>query len=386
MFKDNPKLKNIFFLGFLLSLQLAFTSYLNSSFISIFSGEKYVSLVYILSSTSSLLVLFYIPKILQKVGEYRFLLWSSGLNALSLLLLSLLKNSAGVIPVFIFYFTLNNLIIFALDELVQIFSKNSSTGRVRGMYLTIINLAWVVAQALSGETLSHFSFSVLYFIAFMLMAILFISTFFGLRNMTDPKYDKVLAWQSFKNFFANKNLARAYKINFLLQFFYVWMVIYTPIYLYTHLGFSWKEISIMFTTMLLPFVLIQFPLGRYSDKIGEKKMLLFGFFIASFATLSLFFIKIHEVWIWALILFCTRIGAAIIEVMSDVYFFKHIKKENDEFIAIYRNTLSVSYVLAPMIALVIFIFIPSFNFIFLILGAFMLSGIYLSSAIKNNDI
>jgi MFS family permease len=386
MFKDNPKLKNIFFLGFLLSLQLAFTSYLNSSFISIFSGEKYVSLVYILSSASSLLVLFFIPKILQKIGEYKFLLWSSGLNAISLLLLSVLKNSAGVIPVFIFYFTLNNLIIFALDELVQIFSKNSSTGRVRGMYLTIINLAWVTAQVLSGETLSHFSFSALYFIAFILMSILFISTFFGLRNMIDPKYDKVLAWQSFKNFFANKNLARAYKINFLLQFFYVWMVIYTPIYLYTHLGFNWKEISIMFTVMLIPFVLIQFPLGKYSDKIGEKKMLLFGFLIASLATLSLFFIKIHEVWIWAIILFCTRIGAAIIEVMSDVYFFKHITKENDEFIAIYRNTLSVSYVLAPMIALAIFIFIPSFNFIFLILGALMLSGVYLSSTIKNEDI
>ena len=385
MFKENPKLKNIFFLGFLLSLQLAFTSYVNSSFLSIFSGERNVGLIYILASVTSLFILFFIPGILRRMGGYKFLLWSAGLNAFSLLLLSILKSSAGIIPIFIFYFTLNILTIFVLDELVQIFSKNSSMGKVRGLYLTIINLAWVISQAISGETLSNFSFSALYFIAFAIMAVFFLAAFWGLKNLTDPKYDKVLAWQSFKNFFANKNLARAYKINFLLQFFYVWMVIYTPIYLYAHLGFNWKEIATIFTVMLLPFVLIQFPLGKYSDKIGEKKILIFGFLIASIVTLSLFFIKKHEIWIWAMALFGTRIGAAIIEVMSDVYFFKHIQRENDEFIAIYRNTAPVSYVLAPFVAFITLSFIPSFNFIFLILGALMLYGVYLSSAIKRND-
>lgn len=386
MFKENPKLKNIFLLGFLLSLQLAFTSYINSSFLSIFSGERNVSLIYILGSATSLLVLFFVPGILRKIGEYKFLLWSSGLTTFSLFLLATLKSSLTIIPVFIFYFTLNYLIVFALDELLQIFSKNSSMGKMRGLYLTVINLAWVIAQAISGETLSGFSFPALYFIAFIIMVFFFLSAFFGLKNMSDPKYDKVLAWQSFKNFFKNKNLARAYKINFLLQFFYVWMVIYTPIYLYAHLGFNWKEIAMIFTVMLLPFVLIQFPLGKYSDKIGERKMLMFGFLIASVATLSLFFIEKHEVWIWAVALFGTRIGAAIIEVMSDVYFFKHINRENDEFIAIYRNTAPVSYVLAPLIAFITFSFIPSFNFIFVILGALMLYGVYLSSTIERNDI
>lgn len=386
MFKDSPKLKNIFFLGFLLSLHLAFVSYVSSSFLSTFSGEKNVSLIYVLGSLTSLFVFFFIPRILKSFGEYKFLLWSSGLNAISLLLLSTLKSSAGIIPVFIFYFTLNNLIIFALDELVQIFSKNSSVGKVRGLYLTVINLAWVISQIISGKTLSAFSFSTIYFVAFVIMTIFFLITFLGLKNLNDPKYDKVLAWQSFKNFFTNKNLARAYKINFLLQFFYVWMVIYTPIYLYAHLGFNWKEIGIMFTIMLIPFVLIQFPLGKYSDKIGERKMLMFGFLIASIATLLLFFIKKHEVWIWATALFSTRIGVAIIEVMSDVYFFRHINKENDEFISIYRNALPVSYILAPLVAFITFSFIPSFNFIFLILGALMLYGVYLSSTINKAEI
>lgn len=386
MFKSNPKLKNIFFLGFLLSLHLAFVSYVNSSFLAAFSGEKNISFIYILGSLTSLLVLFFVPGILLKIGGHKFILWSSFLNAISLLLLSILKSPLGILPIFIFYFTLNNLIVFVLDELVQIFSKNSNMGRVRGLYLTIVNLAWVISQSISGRTLSEFSFSAVYFIAFAIMATFFVIAFLGLRNLNDPKYDKVLAWQSFKNFFANKNLARAYVINFLLQFFYAWMVIYTPIYLYSHLGFDWKEIGFIFMIMLLPFVLIQYPLGKHSDKVGERKMLIFGFTVASLATLSLFFIQRHEVWIWAILLFTTRIGAAIIEVMNDVYFFKHITRENDEFIAIYRNTSPVAYVLAPIVAFTVFSLAPSFKFIFLILGALMLCGVYLSSTIRRNDI
>lgn len=385
MFKANPKLKKVFLLGFLMALHLAFTSYINSSFLASFSGEKNVSLIYILGSLSSILVLFYIPKVLQKLGGYRFLLCSAGLNAISLFVLLISKNTLAIFPIFIFYFTLNNLIIFALDELLQMFSENSKMGRVRGLYLTFLNLAWVISQALAGRILANSSFSSLYLIGFIIMSIFFVTAFVSLKNIKDPKYDKVLAWQSFKNFFANKNLARAYKINFLLQFFYVWMVIYTPIYLSAHLGFDWKQIGMIFTVMLLPFVLIQFPLGTFSDKIGEKKMLLLGFIIASLATLALFFIKAHEVWIWALALFATRVGAAIIEVMSDVYFFKHITRENDEFISIYRNAGPVSYIVAPFLAFILFSFTQSFNFIFIILGMFMLGGLYIASTIKKTD-
>jgi MFS family permease len=164
------------------------------------------------------------------------------------------------------------------------------------------------------------------------------------------------------------------------------MVIYTPIYLYAHLGFDWKEIGIMFTIMLLPFIFIQFPLGEYSDKTGERKMLMFGFLVISIATLSLFFITRHAIWIWALALFTTRVGAAIIEVMNDVYFFKHITRENDEFISIYRNTGPASYILAPLVASIVLLVAPSFNYIFLVLGIFMLYGVYLASTINRNDI
>ncbi len=164
------------------------------------------------------------------------------------------------------------------------------------------------------------------------------------------------------------------------------MVIYTPIYLYLHLGFSFEQIGVMFTVMLLPFVFIPFRLGEYADKLGERKILMFGFLVASLSTLAIFFIREHTVFIWAFVLFMTRIGAAMIEIMSDTYFFKHISSTNDEFIGVYRSAAPVAYIAGPLVAFILFLFLPAFNYIYLILGALMLCGVYISSRIERRDI
>ncbi len=385
MFKENPKLKNIFLAGFLMAMHLALTAYIGSSFVSSFVGEKLVGIVYTLGSIISILTLLLAPRILNKIGGKKFLLIVIILDILALLSFAFISNWL-VIPIFILYFALNNLIIFLLDELLQIFSRDGAMGKMRGLYLTLISSAWVIAQALTGKVLGQYHFSTIYLVAAVVMMLLYLLALGRLNHIEDPKYDKIKIFTSIKRFFQNKNLARSYKINFLIQFFFSWMIIYTPIYLGTHLGFSWTEIGTIFTFMLLPFVLIPFPLGKYSDKIGERKMLMTGFFIASLATLSLFFIEKHEVWIWALALFCTRVGAATVEVMSDVYFFKHIKKEEDEFIGLYRNAGPIAFIVAPLIASLIFIFLPAFNFIFIILSALLLCGIYVASTIEKSDI
>ncbi len=378
--------KIIYLAGFLFSIPVALVSYINSSFISSFIGERTVGIVYILGSIGSVLSLLFAPDILKKVGAYKFLLSVILLDSFSFFILASTKSVWTIVAMFVLGFSMNTLIIFSLDELLKIFSKNSVTGKIRGIYLMLCNFAWILAQLAYGTVLGGFSFRTIYLLGFFVMLFFLGISFLGLKRIPEPKYDRVNSLNYMGKFFKNKNLLRAYGINFLLQFFYCWMIIYTPIYLYAHLDFDWKEIGIIFTIMLLPFVFIQLPLGEYSDKIGERKMLVLGFLIASLATISLFFIKIHAVWIWALLLFSTRIGAAIIEVMSDVHFFRHINKENDEFISIYRNATPVSYILAPIVAFIVFYFVPSFNFIFLLLGTFMLYGAYLASTIKNGEI
>ena len=376
----------IYLAGFLFSMPIALASYINSSFLSSFVGEKFVSIIYVLGSIGSILALLLAPKIFRKIGGYRFLLLVILLDAFSFLMLSIAENIWSAIAMFILGFSMNTLLIFSLDELLEIFSRNSATGKIRGIYLVVCNAAWVLAQLFSGTILGGFSYRTIYLISFSIMTLFLIISFLNLKNIPDPKYDKIKSFTFISEFFKNKNLFRAYTLSFLLQFFYSWMVIYTPIYLYAYLGFSWQEIGIIFAIMLLPFVLIQFPLGKYSDKIGERKMLIFGFFVIALATLSLFFIREHSLWLWAMLLFATRIGAATIEVSGDAYFFKHIKPENEEFVGVYRSASPIAYIIGPFSAFIVFLFIPSFNFIYIILGTLMLAGIYLSSTIEKSDI
>lgn len=378
--------KIIYLSGFLFSVPIALMIYINSSFLSSFVSKELMGLTFAFGSTVSILALLVAPPIFRKIGGYKFLLWVIVLDSLSILLFALSKNAWSAVIAFVLGFALNTLIVFSLDELLKIFSKDSAIGRTRGIYLAVCHLAFIGSQLASGTILGYFSFKEIYIIAFGVMLLFFAFSFFSLKNIPDPKYDNLKALQFVKKFFRNRNLFRAYALNFLLHFFYAWMVIYTPIYLYTHIGLSWKEIGIVFALMLLPFIIIPFHIGKYADKIGERKILMYGFTIATIATLSLFFVSGPTVWLWAMLLFATRVGAAMIEVMSDTYFFKHIKPENEEFVGVYRSTLPLAYIIGPIVASVFFVFIPSFNFIYLILGALMLYGVYLSSTIRKGDI
>lgn len=161
------------------------------------------------------------------------------------------------------------------------------------------------------------------------------------------------------------------------------MIIYTPIYLHEYLAFGWDKIGIIFTIMLLPFVLFDFILGELSDKIGEKKILLLGFFISAVFTLIIPLITTPALWLWAGILFMTRVGAAAIEVMSESYFFKSEKEEDADMLSFFRNTTPVSYIIAPMCAIPILLLVPSFKYMFFVLGAVMFLGLFLTLRLKD---
>ena len=386
MFEKNPKLKSIFLINFLLSLSVALTAYITSSFLSFFVGEKLVGLIYVLGSALSVVALLAAPKIFGRMGGQKFLLCISSISVFLLILLAFAQSTWVAVLAFTLYFAFNLLIVFSLDEILKIFSQNSEIGKIRGLYFAIGSSAWIVSQLMFFTVLGNSPLRIIYLLASLIILLSFLVSFFTLKNIPDPKYDKSDIIKNTKEFFKNKNLFRSYGINFLLQFFYSWMVIYTPIYLSAHLGFSWAKIGIIFAIMLIPFSILPFPLGKYADKIGERKLLMLGFLVASAATVSLFFIGRHEVWIWALALFATRVGAATIESMSDVYFFKHIRPENEEFIGVYRSAAPVAYIIGPAVALFVLSIVPTFNYIYIVLGAFLLAGVFLAERIERSDI
>ncbi|OGI65507.1 hypothetical protein A3A95_03110 [Candidatus Nomurabacteria bacterium RIFCSPLOWO2_01_FULL_39_18] len=381
--KNNRKI--IYWAVFLSSVPFALTHYINSSFITATVGEKFVGLLYTLGSISSLAVLSFVPIIFRRIGAYKFLIWVAALDVIYFFILAKTRGMLWISTVFVLGFSLNILVSFALDEFLKIFSKNSWLGRVRGIVLIVTHVAFILTQLSVWLYWGSKSFASVYLASSLLTAFFLLVSIFIFRNAPEPEYDKVTHVRFIKEFFKKKNLLRAYGINLLLQIFYSWMIIYTTIYLSIHLGFSWNQIGIMFAIMLIPFLVLPFHLGKYGDTFGERKMLMVGFLVAGFATLAIFFKANGGIIIWTILLLFSRVGASIIEVMSDAYFFKHIKPENEQYIGVYRSTAPLSYILGPLLASFIFLFVP-FNFIYLVLCALMLYGVYLSSTIRKGDI
>ena len=368
--------KVIYLAGFLFSIPVALTSYIYSSFLEIYVDKNYIGIIYVIASVITILGLLKMPKILTRLGNRSTILLSYSFILLSFILLAFGNNIFIIIPAFILYFISTNFIIASLDIFVEDFSKSSHIGSFRGFYLMVINFAWIVAQLISGSIINKSSFSGIYLLAAGFIILAGIIFFLFLRDFKDPEYKKVSILKTLKIFLHNKHISKIYFSNLILQFFYAWMIIYTPIYLHEYIGFGWDKIGIIFSIMLLPFILLDFPLGKLSDRIGEKKMLLLGFSIIALSVLVIPLITEPIFWIWALILFTTRIGAATIEVMNESYFFKIVKEEYANEISFFRNAPSISYIIAPLLAVSILFLIPSFKYLFFVLSAVLLVGFF----------
>jgi len=369
--------------GVLFALAMALTSYINSSFLEEYFDTSVVGLIYIISAGLAVLALLFIDKILTRFGNRHTSLLISGLLAFSLFLLALGGGKILVLLSFILYFITVNFLVATLDIFVEDFSLKNAVGKFRGFYLMVINGAWVLAQLISSSVIARSSFPGIYLISGLFMLLNVFVFYFFLRDFRDPVYEKIPIVRTILFFKENRNLLRIYLVNLILKFFFAWMIIYTPIYLNQHLGFGWSEIGVIFTIMLVPFLLLDYPLGILSDKIGEKKILLAGFLVTALSTLLIPLISAPIMLLWAGILFATRVGAAMIEVMSENYFFKSVPEEDVEEMAFFRNTTPLSFILGPALATPLLIFFPSFSYLFLVLGAILLLGFLITLRLRD---
>ncbi|OGI64131.1 hypothetical protein A2914_00290 [Candidatus Nomurabacteria bacterium RIFCSPLOWO2_01_FULL_41_21] len=377
------KRKIIYLAGFLFSIPVALTSYINSSLLEQFINPLFVSAIYIISSLLTIFGLFKMPKILTRHGNKFTIILFSFISALSFVLMALGGKSYIVVSMFVVNFIANNFIFASLDIFLEDLTGKSRVGRLRGLYLTIINSAWVIAQLISGSIIAKSSFSGIYLLSALFTLLVPLVIWLALKNFQDPEYKKVSVWKTVKFFVKNKNISKIYFLNLILNFFFAWMVIYTPIYLHDYIGLPWDKIGIIFTIMLLPFVLLQFSFGKMSDRVGERKLLRFGFLTSAIFTFLIPFITEPKIFLFALVLFMTRVGAATIEVMCDSYFFKVVDEEDVEAISFFRNTRPVSYIIAPLVAIVVLALVPSFKFIFPALSVILLFGFFIAGRIKD---
>lgn len=373
----------IYLVSFFFTLHAALPVYINSSFLGTLVPEQWVGMIFTISSLLGIAALIVIPKILRLIGDYFATVFFIIAEIAMLIGIAASSSDALIIFFFIVNSVLITLISFDFDLIVEKFSANASTGSTRGMYLTSANIAWVIAPTLAAWLLTENQYWRVYLgaAALFIPALLIFAR--KLEHFRDPLYRTIQFKKSAAAVWKNRDLRNIFCISFFLQFFFTVMVIYTPIYLHSYIGFPWEKLGVIFSIMLVPFLLLEAWLGRVADKtLGEKELLIVGFVIMALATAVISFITVPSFAFWAIILFLTRVGAAIVEVMTETYFFKKIGAGDAHLVSLQRTIRPFSGMLGPIVATIFLFFLP-LQYIFVGLGAFMLFGIPFALALKD---
>lgn len=369
------KLATVFLAALFFSIHLALVSYVNSSMLGRFVSANIVSVLFSTGSALSILLTLSAPLIMRKIGALRL---SLGLFALSALLLSILGTTTLeplILGAFVLYFALNASIFYCIDIFIEHYSTENATGKIRGLSLTINNLGWISMPLVAGTLTTLYGFSAVYLLAAVAVAVVGIVIALSQRNFVErPQQIQPNFIAAFKHIRQTPALRRIISINFLLQLFYSWMVLYVPLYLTHTLGLPWSTIGVIISIMLLPFVLFQYPAGRIADRwLGEKEMMITALVIMA-ATTILLAVKVNPtVAVLAAILFGTRVGASVLEVLSDSYFFKQVTDADGGVISFYRVMQPFAYIIGPIVGALLLL-VVSYTTLFFILGIVLFVG------------
>lgn len=379
----------VYLTSFLYSFQYALPLYIESSFISQFlSSEKVVGLIFSFAAIFTVTYTFLLPRILRRFGNYKATLGAMGVEIIALIILAFCSDPSTsptlAIISFIVFLITSAVIFLNLDYFVENFTDNEKTGSMRGIFMTVLNIAVAVAPFVAGLMLTDHDFWKIWAAAAVIMSLGFFVIAKYFRNYEDPHYLVHPFRSTFRIVRESHDLHSIILMHFLLSFFFVWMVIYTPIYLNTYVGIPMNEIlSTIIPIALLPFVLFEVIFGRLADtKYGEKEMLTIGFVIMGISTAAIAWTTTTNIYLWAGLLFATRFGASAVEAMTESYFYKKVGPEDAHLITFMRTMRATSYIIAPIIGSVLLMFID-FRFLFLVLGILMLAATPYSLTIKD---
>jgi len=362
---------------FIYAISDAIFAYAQSTFLNQYFNLQLVGLIFFGAYFLTFIVINRFPNLIARYSNLKTALAAIFLRIICLLVFIFSSNSYLLGAAFILFITSLVLTFINLDIFLEAFTKNATTGKVRGIYFTIYNLGWLVSPFLAGEILNYLNFQYLFLISLILNLPLALILFFKFRHAENHYASKTFnISKTLAKILTQPDLRKIFTLSFLLQFFYAVEVVYIPIYLIQNIGLNWEQIGIIFTVMLIPFVLIQYPAGYLADKyFGEKEMLFIGLVLMGVTAIIMGFINTPDLLVWSLVLFISRIGASLFEIMRETYFFKKVDVDNIDIINAVRSTIPLAYLVAPALAITI-TYYSQLNYLFVAMGIILLLGLW----------
>ncbi|NTU66558.1 MAG: MFS transporter [Candidatus Moranbacteria bacterium] len=382
-FLDRKRIRIINLVTMMMGFSQAILAYVMSTYFKKASGTENVGPFYFISYAILLILLLNLHKLVRIMGKINVFILSVFFNIIFIALLANIVPSYLGMFILMLYVISSGLEWVAMDAVLESYSTDGESGRIRGKHLMILNIGFLLGPFISTRLLEQFSFQGVFIFLLFFNSLMFIYTLIKLRGSNEKFEKEIRVRDVIRKVMKRKDLFHIYYISFALEFFYALMVIYTPIYLLDR-GLDWNQIGLIFTAMLIPFVIVQYPAGVLADrKWGEKKMLAAAVFFMGIFTLLAFFIHSKSVLIWSLVLFGTRIGAALIEVLRDSYFYRLIDGEDVDLINFFRTSMPIAFILGSVLSFLLLLFFPV-KAVFILVAAVSLSALVPALSLKDN--
>lgn len=371
----------------LLSLHYSVVVYINSSYLEQFVSHESIGMLYGIGAVLTLGALLIAPRLLARYGNYAVAIGFSIIELIALIALAYASALTVIIAAFLIHLVCAPLILYTLDIFMEelIGKTERITGSRRGLFLTIASFTAASATLCMGYILgpNEPNFSRAYLISALFLVPFMLLLFIDFRCFINPPYRRISLYTEVKQVLKDSDIRSVLGAYFLLQFFFAWMVIYTPLYLAQTIGFSWTEIGHVLFVALMAYVLLEYLIGYMADTWwGEKEMMIIGFVIMAIATSWFLFLHTNDILLWMCLLFMTRVGASLVEVTTESYFFKHTEGKEANKIGFFRIAQPLGYAVGAVVGILTLSFF-SFDFLFLILSSAMFIGVLFGMRIND---
>ena len=266
------------------------------------------------------------------------------------------------------------LVNILLPLFISDFSKGVGMEKLNARFHLWANVGALVAPVFAMTIVSHFAGN--YRIPFLAAGMIYFSGVLFFKHFGIVQEDKVLKPVSvhktlrvlrigMKSFFSKKGMSRAYMVNFGFYALRAMRLLYVPIVVIES-GFSNKTLGIVLSLGIIPYIIIESFIGKWMKKYGIRLWLTLGFllfalcsFVATFAsgyTLLVIFI------LW-------QIPGAFMEASHDLLFFNGMpRKEQARFYGIFRTSVNVPSVIAPILGAICIALFGTTSAVWLITG------------------
>src|SRR3989338_7249518 len=117
----------VYLLSFFFTLHIAVPVYINSSFLGILTSPARVGIIYSVASLLAIIALYFIPRVLKSVGDFRATLIFLAAEVALFFGLATLKDPVLLVAFFIASFVFISLISFDLVLIVEFSPPNART-------------------------------------------------------------------------------------------------------------------------------------------------------------------------------------------------------------------------------------------------------------------